>query len=185
MKKLRKDSMGIPALKKQGHLVSDDRGKAEILNDQFQSVFTNETPMDNFTHGKSYPSMAEIHVSVDGVIKLMKDLQENKAPGPDGITPKILKLCADEIAPALTCIFNKSMRTGELPQDWLTANVSPIFKKGDRATASNYRPVSLTPYAANFFNIYYTATSCATLTSIKFSLTDNTASAPNIHASPT
>ena len=62
----------------------------------------------------------------------MKDLQENKAspppPGTDGIIPKILKLCADEIALALTCIFNKGMRMGELPKDWSAENVSPIFK---------------------------------------------------------
>ncbi len=137
--------MGIPALKRQGQLVSDDIGKAEILNNQFKSVFTDELPMDNFSHSTSFPPMPEITISQNGVVKLLKDLQENKAPGPDGLSPKILKLCAEEIAPALTSIFNKSMHTGELPSDWLTANISPIFKKGDRAQASNYRPVSLTP----------------------------------------
>ena len=81
----------------------------------------------------------------------MKDLQKNKAPGPDRITPKILKLCADEIAPALTSIFNKSMLTGDLPKDRLTGHVSPIFKKDNRAMASNYRPVSLTPICCKLF----------------------------------
>ena len=33
---------------------------------------------------------------------------------------------------------------GTLPDDWKTANVAPIFKKGDRCKAANYRPVSLT-----------------------------------------
>ena len=41
-------------------------------------------------------------------------------------------------------IFTQSLNSGNLPEDWLTANVTPIFKKGDRANATNYRPISLT-----------------------------------------
>ena len=61
------------------------------------------------------------------------------------------KLFAAQLAPALTHIFNKSLTTGILPEDWLSANISPIFRKGDRATAANYRPVSLTPICCKLF----------------------------------
>jgi hypothetical protein len=127
VKKLKKDNIGIPALKRQGQLISDDIGKAEILNDQFESVFTIEQSMDNFTLTNDYPQLPTINVYQDGVVKLLRELLENKAPGPDGLTPKVLKMCADELAPALTSIFNKSLHTGDLPKDWLTANISPIF----------------------------------------------------------
>ena len=56
----------------------------------------------------------------------------------------ILKMAANELAPTLTTILKKSLSTGILPSDWLTANITLIFKKGDGATASNYFPVSLT-----------------------------------------
>ena len=49
-----------------------------------------------------------------------------------------------DIAKFLKIIFQQSYNTGDLPQDWLTANVIPIFKKGKKNDASNYRPVSLT-----------------------------------------
>jgi len=52
--------------------------------------------------------------------------------------------CCDEIAPVLAVIFTQSLNLGNLPKDWLTANVTPIFKKGDRANPSNYQPISLT-----------------------------------------
>jgi hypothetical protein len=55
-----------------------------------------------------------------------------------------LQLAANELAPALRVIFQKSITTGELPLSWLQANITPIFKKGDRTVPSNYRPISLT-----------------------------------------
>ena len=47
-------------------------------------------------------------------------------------------------APAVRCLFQLSLDSGTLPDDWTNANVSPIFKKGDRHRAENYRPVSMT-----------------------------------------
>ena len=46
----------------------------------------------------------------------------------------------------LNIIYNRSLREGEVPNDWRDANVSPIFKSGrpSRAVPGNYRPVSLT-----------------------------------------
>ena len=41
-------------------------------------------------------------------------------------------------------IFRKSLATGEVPDDWRTANVVPAFKKGQKYQAENYRPISLT-----------------------------------------
>ena len=59
----------------------------------------------------------------------------------------ILKTCADAIAPALTCIYRRSIQTGQLPADWRSANITAVFKKGERNKAENYRPVSLTSVA--------------------------------------
>ena len=92
----------------------------------------------------NHPLIEDIHISTPGILKLLTELNPNKATGPDEIPPKILKELAPEVAPILTLIFKSSLNTGQLPQDWKTANVSPIFKKGDRTKASNYRPVSLT-----------------------------------------
>ena len=49
------------------------------------------------------------------------------------------------IAPMLTAIFKKSLDSGVVPEDWKTANITPVFKKGKRSDAKlNYRPISLT-----------------------------------------
>ena len=44
----------------------------------------------------------------------------------------------------LSLLFTKSLESGILPQDWKSAQVTPIFKKGDRHSPNNYRPISLT-----------------------------------------
>jgi hypothetical protein len=87
--------------------------------------------------------MPEITVSIEGVQKLLQKLNPQKACGPDQIPARILRDLADVIAPPLTLIFQKSLDEGNIPNDWRTANVTAIFKKGERYKASNYRPVSL------------------------------------------
>ena len=88
--------------------------------------------------------MPSIEVTVPGVEKLLRDLNPHKAAGPDQISPAILKNLSHQIAPILQNIFNKSLATGELPEIWKQANVSPIYKKGPRSDPANYRPISLT-----------------------------------------
>ena len=88
--------------------------------------------------------MADITVSEEGVLKLLQQLNPNKASGPDAIPPSTLKELATEIAPIITVIFQRSLDSGKLPSTWLSANITPIFKKGEKYKASNYRPVSLT-----------------------------------------
>lgn len=88
--------------------------------------------------------MPDIQISTPGILKLLANLKPNKAPGPDKIYPCILKELKNEIAPVLQIIFTKSLSTSKLPSEWLSANVAPIFKKGDKSAAINYRPISLT-----------------------------------------
>ena len=88
--------------------------------------------------------MDDINITKGGVNKLLKGLNTSKACGPDNVNPRILKELADEISDVLTNIFQQSLKNGEIPDDWKSANVSPLYKKNDRTEAVNYRPVSLT-----------------------------------------
>ena len=76
--------------------------------------------------------------------RLLQKTNPQKASGPDMIPARLLKECAEDLAPILTIIFSKSLQTGIVPDDWKTANVSAVFKKGQRYDPANYRPVSLT-----------------------------------------
>ena len=88
--------------------------------------------------------MEDITVSCKGVVKLLKNLKLHKAAGPDDIPLMLLKEAADKIAPAITLLFQASLNQGNTPSTRRKALVVPIFKKGYKSDASNYRSFSLT-----------------------------------------
>lgn len=145
IKSTRQEVFGISTLSSKGRVVSFAQDKAEVLNQQFSSVFTKED-LQNIPqiNSNSIPDLQKLIIDQKGVEKLLTDIQPKKASGPDQIPAKVLKSCASSLAPILQKIFQKSVDTAELPDEWRKANVIPIYKKGDRQNPANYRPVSLT-----------------------------------------
>ena len=145
VKSKKQDNVGISPLLSKGQLESDNKTKAEILLGQYSSVFTKikEGVMPKVRKFISTP-LTHITIFTPGVTKLLSKIKVSKASGPDNIPNMVLKECAAELSPAVTCIFQRSIDSGTLPADWTSANIAPVFKKGDRHKAENYRPVSLT-----------------------------------------
>ena len=74
---------------------------------------------------------------------MLKSVGVGKACGFDGIGNRILKLCANGISSSFAGLVNHSFLSGKFPDNWKLANVIPTFKKDDRQSKLNYRPVSL------------------------------------------
>ena len=130
---------------KNGKLSTDSKSKAEILLEQFSSVFTKRTTGDMpIVTLQVDESLEHLKIEQKGVTKLLMNINPSKAQGPDKIPNSVLKECASELSGAVTYLFQKSLDSGALPDDWISANIAPIYKKGDRHLAENYRPVSLT-----------------------------------------
>ena len=86
----------------------------------------------------------ETRIGVPIVNKKLKALKTNKSPGPDSIHPRVLKELSDALTKPLTLLFRASAEQESIPDEWRTATVSAIFKKGNKKLPNNYRPVSLT-----------------------------------------
>ena len=137
----------IPDLKrKDGTLTSDDKEKAELLNEQFTSVFTDED-ITNIPTIDPLPvdtKLENIDIKIHDVQKLLKGLRTQKSCGPDGVHPYLLKNPSDLMAIPLTLIYNLTIQSGKIPEIWKQGIVSALFKKGKRCLPSNYRPITLT-----------------------------------------
>lgn len=89
-------------------------------------------------------------VSVHGVLKMLRNLNIRKSAGPDGLSNVFLKRYADQISEYMTRIFQVSLQSGDVPEDWHNARVVPIHKKGDKCMVANYRPVYITCTSCKF-----------------------------------
>ncbi|GAB0209109.1 mitochondrial enolase superfamily member 1 [Grus japonensis] len=146
-KRTTRENVGL-LLNEVGALVMEDTEKAELLNATFASLFTAKVgPQETQTLevGQKVLRKEDLPlVEEDWVREHLGKLDIHKSMGPDGMHPRVLRELADVIARPPSIIFESSWRTGEVPEDWRKANVTPVFKKGKKEDQGNYRPVSLT-----------------------------------------
>jgi len=77
----------------------------------------------------TYPNMQNICITEAGVYNILSQLDPYKAGGPDNIPACVLKELAHDLTPLLTHLYQQSLDTGTLPQEWKLALITPIFKK--------------------------------------------------------
>ena len=119
----------------------------EFFYDQFSETSDYEVPIDHLGDDPG----GELDFTPKEVMKLLRNINPNKAHGPDNISGKVLKNCAHSLAYPLSKIFKVSYMTGQIPLEWKLANVVPVFKKGSKASVENYRPISLTCLCMKIF----------------------------------
>ena len=122
---------------------------AEKFNTYFSSVFTTENMSsipcaDSVYTGCESDKLLEIHIELETVQKVLDKFRCDKAAGTDELSSRLLVELKEDICYPVMKIISESLRSGIVPDDWKSANVSPIFKKGNRQRVENYRPVSLT-----------------------------------------
>jgi hypothetical protein len=89
------------------------------------------------------------------VLEIIKKLPSKKCAGPDGITMQMLKAVAEWVALPLSHLINCSFEEGRFSSILKTAIVIPLYKKGDRQCAENYRPIALTSSLSKVFEKAY------------------------------
>jgi hypothetical protein len=140
----------IKALKKtNGEITQEPKEIANILNQSFQDVFVIEDDgdMPSFEVKDASTKFVDLdpnEITYESVLAKLKRLEEFKACGVDKLHPTLLKNCANAFTVPLTLIFRASLVSSQIPIQFRSANITPLFKKGDKTVASNYRPVSLT-----------------------------------------
>ena len=123
----------------------DDQDKANILQQQFSGVFTREPVAEIPVLPKRTEAIIRSLKVTEAMVRLeILRLNVNKSCGPDNVHPKMLIELVDILAGPISLLLNKTIEEGDIPVDWKRAWVSPVYKKGSKNKAENYRPISLT-----------------------------------------
>ncbi len=92
-----------------------------------------------------------ITVSEDEIRRALKKVNVRKAAGPDGITGRVLRSCADQLAGLFTSIFNESLATSVVPTSFKKSVIIPVPKNNKPSCLNDYRPVALTSIVMKVF----------------------------------
>ena len=128
-------------------MTTEDKEKAEVLNAFFTSAFNSQT---SYPRGTLHPDLevwADMRnispeIQVETVRELLLHLDCHKSMGPDGLHPRVLRELAGVIAEPFLAIYQHSWMSGEVPENWRLADVTPIYKDC-KEDMGNYRPISL------------------------------------------
>lgn len=149
----------VPSLKFNNTVLLTDSEKAEALSNAFlkahdldltnlapdQKHITNIAKLTRCTH---YPipnrTLQKYLTNPNELKKLAKTFSNDKTPGLDGITYRLIKNISNKAYCQLSYIVNAVLALQHYPRAWKQAAVIPIAKPGKEATSpENYRPISL------------------------------------------
>jgi len=119
----------IDLVDEDGKLTSDDNKKAELLNNLFTSVFTEEDTIKIPKHDTNHTGTPLTHIEITPEKVNKKLLKPNVTKSSDGFHPRIFRETTSSICLPLSTIYTKSMAEGEVPSTWKEGNITPIHKK--------------------------------------------------------
>ena len=144
----------IPPLLHQDKFVTDFKEKVNIFNNFFAdqcSIVSNNSELPVTLTKKTHESLSTINFSTDGFLKIIRNLDPNKAHEHNMISSRMIKICDTSLCRPLQLIFQSCLESGKFPNEWKKANVAPVHKKGGKEILKNYRPISLLPIAGKTF----------------------------------
>ena len=135
-------------------LVTNFLEKANLFNEFFTqqcNTIENDSTLSNDLVFETTERISFFDISKDEITKIIRSLDPNKGHGHDGISIRMLKLCASSISKPLFLLFKHSLEKECFPNEWKKANIVPIRKKGNKQLIQSYRHVSLLPICRKIF----------------------------------
>jgi len=155
-----KSHSDIPAVKTESGMVNGEQEVANAMNMFFSTVGENLAKIDTETEKccsapnsnvDSTCTFTFVPITEDQVFKSLASLDTRKATGLDGVSSRLIKAGAGPLTSPLTKLFNRSLSSGSIPQQWKMSRVTPLYKDGAHTEVNNYRPISVIPVVMKIF----------------------------------
>ena len=144
----------IPPVLHENSIITDTKIKAELFNNHFANqckILQNSSTVPDIAPNVNHPNLLSLEINPEDILKLIRNLDPNKSHGFDGISIRMIKMCDESIIKPLNIIFKNSINEGTFPSQWKKANVTPIYKNGEKKLIKNYRPISVLPVCGKLF----------------------------------
>ena len=118
----------LPSLLDRAGEVSDDVERAELFNRTFADKFSDPS-VEHLppAHDFDLSAMTDFEVSSSSISSILDTLNVHKASGPDDISARIIRECANQLVVPITIICQLSLKQGVYPSKWKEANIVPVF----------------------------------------------------------
>lgn len=128
-----------------GTLETNPKKNCEILAQYFDTLLNCTKPTQKLQFKKPEPNLDSKPPTKEEIVNIIKSLRNNRAPGEDELISEIWKLDHENITPKIHRIIEKIWETEKIPEEWKSALIHPLHKKGDKTDPNNYRGISLLP----------------------------------------
>ena len=136
----------VAMLEKNDEYISDRNDMADVLNQQYCSVFCDDDGSVPAMQVRTLAKLEDCIITRSSILECIKQLKSGSACGVDGLPVWFFKTFSEQLAVPLQMIFAESFNSGLLPQEWKISLITPVYKgpKHDSKNPASYRPVSLT-----------------------------------------
>ena len=140
-----------PLISGDGTVVNSPKDKCELLSSAFKAKQSDQV-LDLPPTCFPQPSITSFAFRSSKVLSLLSDLDSQGGTDPNDIFPLFLKETRHVLAPKLSVIFRKLIRSGDFPEVWREANVTPIPKSSSPSVhPEDFRPISITPCLSKIY----------------------------------
>lgn len=153
-KRLTTSKEWIPRLKGKDGSSEKRQDIIQIATDYYKQLYEKNQPDQQVLDVETYPKKSGLITpfTLKEVVLAIRDLKNEKSPGPDDIINEALKIGETVLAGAFCKLFNMILLSTETPSQWSQSDIILIYKKGDPSNISNYRPISLMPSTYKLFS---------------------------------
>ena len=140
-----KDVQQVRMMKdKDGNVMTDEKSVLRIWKEYYMWLMNEENERERRENDGERVNLEVESISKEEVRENMQRMKNGKAVGPDDIPVEVWKCLGESALKFLTKLYNRTMESERMPEEWRDSVLIPIFKnKGDVQSCSNYRGIKL------------------------------------------